>query len=90
MAAAAIVIAGQQLPIGSSIDAFSDLYALTAAERRVAQLSAEGFGRVAIAELIGVKESTVKSHLEAIFRKTGTSGQTALAILMRTLAPPIR
>lgn len=89
-AAAAIVIAAPQLPLGSSIDAFSDLFALTGAEKRVAQLAMEGFGRAAIADLTGVKESTVKSHLESIFSKTGASGQTALTILMRTLSPAVR
>jgi DNA-binding CsgD family transcriptional regulator len=87
-AAAAIVIAGGQQQGSSSIDAFSDLFGLTAAEKRVAQLTAQGLPRASIADLSGVKESTVKSHLESIFSKTGTSGQTALTILIRTLSPP--
>jgi DNA-binding CsgD family transcriptional regulator len=88
-AAAAIFIAEAKCDVGLASEAFSNLYALTTSERRIAHLTAEGLGRAAIAELIGVKTSTVKSHLESIFSKTGASGQTALAILLRNLSPPL-
>ena len=87
---AAIVVAGTAPGAGPSMDAVAALYGLTSAERRVAQLTAGGLTRAAIAEIVGVKESTVKSQLEAIFSKTGVSGQTALSILMRDLSPPLR
>lgn len=89
-AAAAIFIAEAKRDVDLASEAFSDLYALTVAERRIAHLTAEGLSRAAVADVIGIKESTVKSHLEAIFSKTGTSGQTALTILMRSLSPPLR
>lgn len=89
-AAAAIYIVEGNRDGDLASGAFSELYALTAAECHVAQLTAEGLGRAAVAKAIGIKESTVKTHLEAIFSKTGTSGQTALSILMRSLSPPVR
>lgn len=89
-AAAAIFIAEAKQDVDLASQAFSDLYALTFAECRIARLTAEGLGRAAVADALGIKESTVKSHLEAIFSKTGVSGQTALTILMRRLSPPLR
>jgi DNA-binding CsgD family transcriptional regulator/PAS domain-containing protein len=89
-AAAAIFIAEAKRDMDLASEAFSELYGLTVAERRVAVLTVEGRGRAAIADIIGVKESTVKSHLESIFSKTGASGQTALTILMRSLSPSVR
>jgi DNA-binding CsgD family transcriptional regulator len=82
-AAAAIFIAEAKRDVDLETQAISDLYALTSAERRIAHLTAKGLNRAAVAETIGIKESTVKSHLESIFSKTGTSGQTALT-------PPLR
>jgi DNA-binding CsgD family transcriptional regulator len=88
-AAAAIFItqAGQDADLAS--EAFSALYGLTSAETRIARLTAGGHGRAAIAAMLGIKESTVKSHLESIFSKTGASGQMALSILMRSLSPAL-
>ena len=88
-AAAAIFISEAKRDVVLESQAFSDLYALTLAEKRIAHLTAEGLSRAAVADAIGIKESTVKSHLESIFSKTGASGQTALSILMRSLSPPL-
>jgi len=89
-AAAVIFIAEARQEPDLASEAFSELYALTSAEERVAHLTAGGLGRAAIADMLGIKESTVKSHLESIFSKTGASGQMALTILMRSLSPPLR
>lgn len=89
-AAAAIFIAEAKRDVDLASEAFSNLYALTLAERRIAHLTAEGLSRAGVAAMVGIKESTVKSHLESIFSKTGASGQTALTILMRNLSPPLR
>jgi len=89
-AAAAIFIAEATQDTDLASDAFCELFALTSAEGRIAHLTAAGLGRAAIAAMLGIKESTVKSHLEAVFSKTGASGQMALTILMRSLSPPLR
>ncbi|MCB1445291.1 MAG: helix-turn-helix transcriptional regulator [Rhizobiaceae bacterium] len=89
-AAAAIFIADSKPNADLASDAFGALYALTLTEGRIARLTASGIGRASIAQMFGIKESTVKSHLESIYGKTGTSGQMALSILMRTLSPSLR
>jgi DNA-binding CsgD family transcriptional regulator/PAS domain-containing protein len=89
-AVAAVVISADQSSTGANLDAAADLYGLTNAEKRVASLTIEGTSRAAIAEMIGVRESTVKSQLESIFAKTGASGQAALIILLRGLSVPVR
>lgn len=89
-AVAAIFIAEARRDADLASDAFCELYALTSAEGRIAHLTAAGLGRAVVADMCGIKESTVKSHLESIFSKTGASGQMALSILMRSLSPPLR
>ena len=89
-AAAAIVISARGAPPAQRMDVVGELYGLTAAERRVADMTVQGMPRAAIADTLGVRESTVKSQLESIFSKTGVSGQSALIILSRDLAAPIR
>jgi len=89
-AVAAIVISVDRSVLGPNLDAAADLYGLTNAEKRVALLTIEGISRAGIAEMIGVRESTVKTQLESIFAKTGASGQAALIILLRDLSVPVR
>ena len=89
-AVAAIVIAARGAPVAGRMDVLGELYGLTTAEKRVAEMTVEGMPRATIAENLGVRESTVKSQLESIFSKTGASGQSALIILSRDLAAPLR
>ena len=54
-----------------------DLYeALTARERDVLALLADGYRNREIAERLGISEHTVKFHLAAIFGKLGASTRT--------------
>jgi len=55
------------------------LYHLTAAEARVACEIHRGTSLSAIAELLDVRASTVRTHLHHIFEKTGTRRQSELA-----------
>jgi DNA-binding CsgD family transcriptional regulator len=55
---------------------------LTAAERRVAQLAAEGCGNREIAELLFVTEKTVETHLAHTYRKLRIRSRRALPELM--------
>ena len=50
---------------------FATALNLTPAEARVAQLSAQGATANSVAETLGVKPETVKSHLRSAFGKTG-------------------
>ncbi len=53
-------------------------FGLTFAEARVAMLLAGGMPTPAIASELGVRTSTIRAHLKAIFAKTGTHSQAEL------------
>jgi len=87
--AAAIFIAAPGTTPLPAIEAIAALFGLTAAERRVAALAADGLTRSEIAEASGVSDQTVKSQLRVVYDKTGTRDQRQLQLLMRELTPPI-
>lgn len=51
-------------------------FALTARESEVAAFLAEGLSNHAIGDALFISEHTVKSHLKAIFQKTGAASRT--------------
>jgi DNA-binding CsgD family transcriptional regulator len=57
---------------------------LTASERRVAELAAEGLSNPEIAQALFVTRKTVETHLGSVYRKLGISGRGKLH---RVLAP---
>jgi DNA-binding NarL/FixJ family response regulator len=59
---------------------------LTARERQVAELVAEGLGNQAIATKLYLSRRTVETHLSAIYRKTSLPSRSALAGLMTRAA----
>ena len=63
-------------------EALREDYGLTAAETRVALALADGIGvpEICAGQRIGL--ATVRSHLKSIFRKTETSGQVQLVVLV--------
>lgn len=60
-----------------------EAYGLTGAEARVAVEAAKGDGRAAVAARLGIRETTVRAHLSAIFDKTGVRRQAALVRLVQ-------
>ena len=60
-------------------------FRLTAAEARLAALIAEGYGTTHCASVLCVKTSTLRSHLVAIYRKTGANGKADLVRLVLSL-----
>jgi DNA-binding CsgD family transcriptional regulator len=62
-----------------SIDRQFDEWALSPTERHVALLVIKGFSNAEIAHLRGTTESTIKSQLTAIFRKSGLGSRQQLA-----------
>ncbi|MGA8114346.1 MAG: AAA family ATPase [Actinocatenispora sp.] len=66
---------GQQVVPGVS--------ALTAAESRVARLSADGTSNQQIAEMLGVTRRSVEKHLTSCYRKLGISGKQHLKSVLR-------
>ncbi len=89
-AAAAIFIATAGNTPLPAIDAIAALFGLTAAEKRVTTYVASGKSRQEIALNSGVTDGTIKTQLSAIYDKTNTGDQRALALLVRDLTPPKR
>ncbi len=69
--------------------AFAKLYGLTKSELRVLLAMLPGLGVKQVAEELGIGESTVKTHLQHIYSKTGTSKQTELLRLFMSFTPPV-
>lgn len=58
-------------------------YGLTPAEVRVLEAIIEAGGGVApVARLLGLSRSTVKTHIEHLFRKTGARRQAGLVTMV--------
>lgn len=64
------------------VEAQFDNWGLSKAERQVALLVVKGFSNSEIASYRGITESTVKSHVSAIFRKSGLSSRQQLVSLV--------
>lgn len=65
-------------------------FGLTAAEVQVFSHIAAGMTVTAAAEAIGIRPSTVRTHLLRLFNKTGTHRQVDLALLADRLGGPLR
>jgi DNA-binding CsgD family transcriptional regulator/PAS domain-containing protein len=70
-------------------EAFAKLYRLTGGELRVLLALAQGLGGKEAADMLGISEPTVRTHLQNIFSKTGTSRQADLLRLLQSSVPPI-
>jgi DNA-binding CsgD family transcriptional regulator len=64
------------------LEAIAKLYRLTASEVRVLDAVLKINGVKAIAEMLGISQATVKTHLHNVFRKTGTKRQSDLVKLV--------
>ena len=64
------------------LEAIAKLYRLTASEIRVLEAVLRVNGVKAIAETLDVSQATVKTHLQNVFRKTGTKRQSDLVKLV--------
>lgn len=67
----------------ANIAAFCEEYHLTAREGDVLCFLAEGHSRKSIAQTLFVSESTVKTHIEHIYQKTGVGKKDDLLRLLR-------
>ena len=70
-------------------EAFGRLYGLTPAELRVVMALAPGLSSEEAAAFLGLALPTVRSHLQRIFAKTGTSRQSDLMKLLFVTMPPL-
>ena len=71
-------------------EAFAKLHHLTGAELRVLLAVLPGLGVKEAAEMLGIGETTAKTHLQHIFAKTGTSKQTELMHLFTPLGAAVK
>jgi DNA-binding CsgD family transcriptional regulator len=89
-AVAAVFVHQASLESPSSMETLSKLYKLTPSELRVLAAVSEVGGVSAVAEVVGIAEATVKTHLQHLFAKTGTNRQTDLVKLVAAHAGPLR
>ncbi len=68
---------------------FAALFGLTGGEVAILEHVLAGRSNIETAELLGVRESTVKTHLQHIFAKTGAHRQSELVALAASLTLPI-
>jgi DNA-binding CsgD family transcriptional regulator/PAS domain-containing protein len=71
-------------------EAFARLYNLTGGELRVVLALAQGLGAKEAADMLGISEPTVRTHLKHMFSKTDTNRQADLVRLLQSSAPPVR
>jgi DNA-binding NarL/FixJ family response regulator len=81
-AAAAIFVQDSILVPPLAGEAFAKLYQLTSSEMRVLLAMLPGLGVKEAAALLGISETTVKTHVQHIYAKTFTSKQTELMHLL--------
>ena len=89
-AVAAVFVHQASLEAPSAMETMSKLYRLTPSELRVLAAVIEVGGVAAVAQVVGIGEATVKTHLQRLFAKTGTNRQTDLVKLAATHASPLR
>jgi DNA-binding NarL/FixJ family response regulator len=64
------------------MDGYFATWGLTPTEQDVAAFTIKGFSIAEIAELRGSAEGTIKTHLNAIYRKSGVSGRAQLVSVL--------
>ena len=87
-AAAAVFVRAASLGTPTALETTAKLYKLTATEVRVLQAVVEVGGAPAIASALGISETTVKTHLQNLFGKTGARRQADLVKLLAAAASP--
>jgi DNA-binding CsgD family transcriptional regulator len=65
------------------LPADSPLHQLSSRERQVLELLGQGYRPRSIAEKLQVSPETVRNHLKAMFKKTGTHSQEELTAMLR-------
>jgi DNA-binding CsgD family transcriptional regulator len=82
VAVAAVFIRRAVLDTPPPLESIAKLYGLTASQVRVLDATLKVTGVKAVADLLGLSEATVKSHLNRLFKKTGTQRQSDLVKLV--------
>jgi DNA-binding CsgD family transcriptional regulator len=88
-AAAAVFIRKSELDLPHPLEVISNAYRLTPSEMRVLMLIVQIGGVPEIAPVLGVSETTVKTHLQHVYEKTGTQRQADLVKLVAGYMSPL-
>jgi DNA-binding CsgD family transcriptional regulator len=78
------------LDLPSPLQTMAELFKLTPAELRVASAIIDIGGVPDVASVLGISETTVKTHLQHLFEKTGTNRQADFVKLVAGFATPLR
>jgi DNA-binding CsgD family transcriptional regulator len=88
-AVAAVFVRKAALDAPHPIDALADAFKLTPAELRVLMMIVQIGGVPEVAPVLGISETTVKTHLQRIFAKTETTRQADLVKLVASYMSPV-
>jgi DNA-binding CsgD family transcriptional regulator len=78
------------LELPHPLETVAKTFKLTPTEMRVLMMIVEVGGVPEIASVLGVSETTVKTHLQHIFAKTGAARQADLVKLVASYMSPLR
>lgn len=85
-----LLLRAPEAALTTPISSAAARFALTSGETLVLAQLLNGHTLAGVADILGVARSTVKSHLDAIYRKTGMNRQSELVKLVMSLASPLR
>lgn len=88
-AVAAVFVRRATLDLSTPVELVAQLYKLSRSEIRVLYAVVELGSVSAMAEMLGLSEATVKTHLQHLFEKTGTSRQIDLIKIVAAHASPL-
>jgi DNA-binding CsgD family transcriptional regulator/PAS domain-containing protein len=88
-AVAAVFVRKAALDLPSPLETIANLYKLTPAELRVLMAIVEVGGVPEVAPVLGISETTVKTHLQRVFEKTGAKRQADLVKLVAGYMSPL-
>jgi len=88
--ASALFLGDPEGPSPGTAKALGPLYGLTPAEERLAQALASGLTLAEASERLGIRLSTARGVLRAVFEKTGTNRQATLVRLILVAAGQVR
>jgi DNA-binding CsgD family transcriptional regulator len=87
-AVAAVFVRKAEIDLPMPLDAVARLYKLTRGEARVLSAIVKSGGVPEVACLLGISDSTVRTHLRHLFQKTGTDRQSDLIKLVAGFMAP--
>jgi DNA-binding CsgD family transcriptional regulator len=88
-AVAAVFVRKAAIDLPSPLETIANSYKLTPAELRVLMAIIQIGGVPEVAPVLGISETTVKTHLQRVFEKTGTNRQADLIKLVAGYMNPL-